>query len=269
MIIDFHTHIFPDHMAQKTIAMLAEKGGIPAFSDGSVAGLLSQMEQAGIDVSVTLPVLTKPTQFESVNRYAAEINDRFSTVGRRLISFGGIHPACENIDAKMKWLREQGFLGVKIHPEYQDTFIHDASYVRILECAWEYDLIVVAHAGSDVAYPDRLLRCPPHLAKELIRKVPHAKLVLAHMGGNECPHEVIEYLSGENVWFDTSYALMHMDRESFLKIVSAHGAERILFGSDSPWSDMKQSVERLRAFIQDKTTEERILGRNAGTLLGI
>ena len=46
MIIDFHTHVFPDKIAVKTTAMLSERGGIPAFTDGTVQGLLRQMEQA-------------------------------------------------------------------------------------------------------------------------------------------------------------------------------------------------------------------------------
>ena len=52
MIIDFHTHIFPDKIAKKTIDLLAQKGGIPPFSDGSVSGLISEMEKGGIDISV-------------------------------------------------------------------------------------------------------------------------------------------------------------------------------------------------------------------------
>lgn len=269
MIVDFHTHIFPDKIAAKTIAHLSEKGGIPAFSDGSVAGLLCQMEQAGVDVAVTLPVLTNPGQFESVNRFAAQINQRFEKESRRLISFAGIHPGCDGIEEKMKWIRENGFLGVKIHPDYQETFICDKGYVRILECAKEQDLIVVTHAGADGAYRDCPMRCPPILAKELIRKVPRAKLVLAHLGGNECFQEVLEHLCGEEVYLDTAYVLPQINKDVFQKILNKHGAERILFASDSPWSSIRQSVSLLREFAPDTTTEERILWKNAKDLLGI
>ena len=137
MIIDFHTHVFSDKIAQRTIELLSEKGGVPAFSDGTVKGLLSRMEEAGVDVGITLPVLTKPTQFESVNRFAAEINQEFASKERRLISFAGIHPDCEDIDGKMRFIADNGFVGVKIHPDYQDTYINDERYVRILEAAAE------------------------------------------------------------------------------------------------------------------------------------
>ena len=269
MIIDFHTHIFPDKMAQKTIDLLSQKGGIPPFSDGSVNGLLAEMERAGVDLSITLPVLTNPLHFDGVNRFAAEVNERFVNEKRRLISFGGIHPACEDIDKKMKFLKERGFLGVKLHPDYQQTFIDDEGYVKILECAKEYDLIVVTHSGVDGGYRDMPVRCTPERALRLIRAVPHEKLVLAHYGANEMHEEVLERLCDTNVYFDTAYVLRFIDEKFFKKILEKHGADRILFATDSPWSSIKQDVEILKSFSLDPNTEEKIFSENAKTLLGL
>ena len=78
MVIDFHAHVFPDRIAQKTIGYLSEKGSIPPFSDGTADGLIRDMEKNGIDISVNLPVLTSPKQFEGTNRYALELNSFFS-----------------------------------------------------------------------------------------------------------------------------------------------------------------------------------------------
>ena len=269
MLIDFHTHVFPDRIAAKTIALLSEKGGIPAFSDGSVDGLLSEMEKAQVDLAVTLPVLTSPAQFDSVTRFASELNRAYKDSSRRICSFAGIHPACEDIEGKMRFIRESGFLGVKIHPDYQDTFITDEGYVRILECAREYDLIVVTHAGVDGGFRDRPVKCPPALALELIRKVPYEKLVLAHLGGNEMPREVYELLAGERVYLDTSYVLRFTDRETFDALLERHGDDRVLFASDSPWSSIENDVALLRSFGLPKETEERILSGNAMRLLGL
>ncbi len=268
MIIDFHTHIFPDKIAKQTIDLLSEKGGIPPFSDGSVDGLLRAMDEAGVDLSVTLPVLTNPNSFESVNRFAAQVNEHFAQKSKRLLSFGAIHPACEDVDGKMQWLKEHGFLGVKIHPDYQDTFINDNGYVRIMECAKEYDLIVVTHAGVDAAYP-HTVHCPPALAKELIRKVPHSKFVLAHCGGYKMYDQVLDLLCGEDVYFDTAYVLRFIGEETFKKLLSRHGEDRILFGTDSPWSDVKRDVEILRSFSLGKNTEQKLFERNAKKLLKI
>ncbi len=268
MIIDFHTHIFPDKIASKTIELLSEKGGIPPFSDGTVQGLIDKMEKAGTDISVTLPVLTSPTQFDSVNRFAAGINSTFSSTKKRLISFAGIHPACEDIEAKMAFIKDSGFLGVKIHPDYQGSFIDDDGYVKILQCAKEYDLIVVTHAGVDGAYRDTV-HCPPERTLELLRKAPHSKLVLAHMGANEMFDEVLDKLCGKDVYLDTAYVLRFIGKDTFRKILEKHGEDKILFATDSPWSDIGGDVDIIKSFDLGSQTENKIFYENASALLGI
>ncbi|MBE6578091.1 MAG: metal-dependent hydrolase [Ruminococcaceae bacterium] len=268
MIIDFHTHIFPDKIAGKTIELLSEKGGIPPFSNGTVNGLIDKMEKADTDISITLPVLTSPSQFDSVNRFASGVNSAFSDKKRRLISFAGIHPACEDIEAKMAFIKENGFLGVKIHPDYQVTFIDDDGYVRIMQCAKEYDLIVVTHAGVDGAYRDTV-HCPPERTLNLLRKVPHSKLVLAHMGANEMFDEVLQKLCGEDIYLDTAYVLRFIGKDTFKKILEKHGEDRILFATDSPWSDIGGDVDIIKSFDLGSQTEQKIFCENAKKLLGI
>ena len=266
MIIDFHTHVFPDRIAERTVSYLAEKSGNPPYYNGSVDGLLSKMRDSGVDLSVVLPVVTAPKQFESINGFAAEINAKYSP---SLISFGGIHPECEDLEGKMTAIKEMGLFGVKIHPDYQETYIDDERYVRILECAKENDLIVVAHAGVDNGYEGLPVRCTPERAKNLIRKVVHSKLVLAHLGANGMAEDVISVLCGEDVYFDTAYVLSRTDRDTFTRILAKHGEDRILFASDSPWSDMKRDIDLIRSFGLKKKTEEKILSLNAKRLLGI
>ncbi len=269
MIIDFHTHIFPDKIASRTIEHLAAKSGFAPFTDGSAKGLLEALDEAGADIAVSLPVLTNPDQFDGVNRFAESVNAAFREKGRGIISFAGIHPACSDIKGKMSFIKESGFLGVKIHPDYQDTYINDEGYIEILKSARELDLIVVTHSGVDGGYRDHPVMCPPQLVKEVIRKVGHEKFVLAHFGANETWEETYDILCGENVYFDTAFTLRYIDPQLFKKIVRKHGAERILFATDSPWGSIKQDLEILRSYGLDKTTEERILSGNARSLLGI
>lgn len=265
MIIDFHTHILPDKIAARTIEHLSKSGGIPAFSDGTVSGLYSEMERGGVDISVALPVLTSPAQFESVNRYAEAINRE----SKSIISFAGIHPRCENISEKMKEIHARGFLGVKIHPDYQEAFIDDPGYIEILESAKREGLIVVAHSGVDGAYRGLPVRCTPERAKRVLRSVRPEKFVLAHLGANEMFAEVFDALAGEAVYFDTAYILSYISDEDFHKILEKHGADKILFATDSPWTDVRASVERIRTLGLDRETEEKIFFKNAKSLLGI
>ncbi len=269
MLIDFHTHVFPDKIAKRTIDSLSEKGGIPPFSDGSVAGLLEKMELASVDLSVNLPVMTSPTQFDSINRFAAEINATFANKKRRLLSFAGIHPLCDGIEEKMKWIKSQGFLGVKIHPDYQDTYINDEGYLRIFRAAKEEDLIVVTHAGVDDGYPNCPVHCTPERTLDVMHKVGSFKFVLAHYGANRMEDQVFDLLAGEDVYFDTAYLLRFLKKEDFIRILEKHGEDRVLFASDSPWSDMRGDVEILRSYSLQQSTEQKIFSENAKRLLGI
>ena len=89
MIIDFHTHTFPDKIAAKTIEKLSSVSNITPFADGTVKGLSEIMEKSQVDLSVILPVATKPEQFKTINETAQMINQEYAG---RLRSVGGIHP---------------------------------------------------------------------------------------------------------------------------------------------------------------------------------
>ncbi len=269
MLIDFHTHIFPDKIASKTIEMLAKNGNTPPYSDGTVSGLLECMSRADASVSVALPVLTSPASFESVNRFAAEVNSAFADKDRRIISFGAIHPDCDDIREKMNRLKEMGFLGVKLHPEYQSTDINADGNVAIVRAAAELDMIVSVHAGVDGAYRGLPVRCRPELILSLLSKVSHSKLIFAHLGGNELFGEVTEKLCGKDIYFDTAYVLRHIDKSTFMRILDKHGEDKILFATDSPWSDIAEDADIIRSYGLSAVAEQKILGDNAKKLLNL
>ena len=78
MLIDFHTHVFPEKIARQTIDFLASKSQNKPFTDGTVEGMLGALNRADADIAVALPVLTKPTQFDSVIKFACLVNENFS-----------------------------------------------------------------------------------------------------------------------------------------------------------------------------------------------
>ncbi|MBQ3115643.1 MAG: amidohydrolase family protein [Clostridia bacterium] len=269
MVIDFHTHVFPEKIAKSTIEALTIKANGHPTTDGTIQGLIDEMDRGGCDVAVTLPVLTKPTQFESVLRFATEINQRFSKENNKLISFAGIHPKCDDIDGKMAMVKEAGIKGVKIHPDYQQTFIDDRGYVEILKCAKKYDLIVVTHAGVDDGYLDSPIMCPPDRAIKVINEVDHGKFVLGHYGAHKQWQEVLDKIAGKNVYLDTAFTLHEIDEDLFKKILSKHGEDKILFATDCPWRDIFEDIRTIKSYNLGVETEEKIFSKNARKLLGI
>lgn len=265
MIIDFHTHIFPDAIAAKTIASLENRAGVKAATDGSLKGLLTSMTQSDIDMSVILPVVTKPEQFDNINSFAKMVNETYTG---KLMSFGGIHPDCEDYREKLNYIKSLGLPGIKIHPDYQKVMIDDMRYMRIIEYASELDLIIVTHAGIDIGLP-KPVHCPPDKMRKVLDTVQPEKMVLAHYGGWMQWEQVYEYLAGENVYLDTSFTLDYIEPDMFLKILHKHPEDKILFATDSPWSDAAKGVQIVKELPIEEEWKEKILSENAKQLLMI
>lgn len=265
MVIDFHTHIFPDKIATGSIAHLEKASGITAATDGTLNGLLASMEKNNVDMSVILPVVTKPSQFESVNQFAADVNQKYKG---KLISFGGIHPDSEDYKAQLDRIKELGLLGIKLHPDYQKVMIDDERNMRIIEYANSLGLMIMVHAGIDIGLPYPV-HCPPDKAKKVIDIIKPDKLILAHFGGWKQWEEVYELLAGEHVYFDTSFTFDYIEQEMFLKILKKHGHEKVLFATDSPWSNAKKAIEVVRDMPLLESEIEDILSKNAKRLLNV
>ena len=261
-MIDFHTHIFPDRIAEKSIPHLAEVCKTEPYTNGKMDGLLQSTIEAGLEYSVIHPVVTIPKQFESIHRFALQFLEG------KMISFGGIHPEQEDYKAKIRWIKEQGFKGIKIHPDYQDTYFNDIRYKRIIAYASELDLVVLTHAGYDPLTGNDI-HCTPKMSAEVIDEVKPTKLVLAHMGGNEMADEVEQYLVGKDVYFDTAYVLDKMDSEQFVRMVRNHGADKILFATDSPWGGQKEYVDLFQKLPLTEAEKILIARGNACELLNI
>lgn len=265
MIIDFHTHTFPDKIAARTIEYLSAKGNIKPFSDGTVSGLKASMKRAGVDISVVLPVATSPHQVDTINRLSAELSGR-----EGVYFFGAIHPECENVGAILDFIKSAGLRGVKIHPDYQNAFFDDKRYVNIIGEAVSRDLLVVTHAGLDVAYPD-CIHCTPDMVLRVMKEVGaplENKLILAHLGGFGLADEVLAKLAGLPVYMDTAVVLDYYP-EKGLEIMRRHGFDKILFASDSPWADQGRFVSIVKDMRLDEADEKRVFGSNAASLLKI
>ncbi|HBA64477.1 MAG TPA: metal-dependent hydrolase [Lachnospiraceae bacterium] len=261
-MIDFHTHIFPDSIAKKTIPFLENISHTHAHTDGTAAGLLASIEEAGLTAAVILPVATKPSQTGSILRFAEQFQEA------PLISFGGIHPESEHYKEELRDIVHAGLKGVKLHPDYQQTYFNDIRYKRILDMASELGLIVSVHAGVDIGYPSPV-HCTPEMIREAIDEVHPEKLILAHMGGWKLWDEAEKLLIGQPVYLDTAFSLEYMAKDQLLRIIRNHGADRILFATDSPWSGQKEYVERFQRLPLTQEERERIGESNARKLLGL
>lgn len=267
-IVDFHTHAFPDAVAERAIPML-ETGGARAVLDGKISSLLKSMDANGIEKSVVCSIATKPEHFLPILEWSKQI------ASDRIIPFPSIHPDDPKAVEKVRMVKGEGFLGIKIHPYYQEFDVDEDRMLPIYEALQETGLIVLCHCGFDMSFaydrkgdPEKILR--------VTQAFPELKFVAAHLGAWDDWEEVKRHLLGKPIYMDISYSidvlsrpesmsmLSHQEAETFLR---AHPKEYILFGTDSPWADHHEVLQSLLSLNLDKETQECILSRNANRLL--
>ena len=282
MIIDMHTHIFPGEISAVVIDKLSRVSRTPVFTDGTLNGLKKSMDAAQINFSVILPVATNTKQVEKINSASAALNEK--NFGEGIISFGCIHPDFTNYREEFSRVKNFGLKGIKIHPVYQDVNLDDVKFLRIFDRAAELDLIVVTHAGLDIGFPG-VVRCSPQMACNVVEEIGEFKFILAHMGGWKNWSEVLTLLADKKIYLDTSFStgkiiprsdshwqeedLKLLDAAQFMRFVETFGVERLLFGTDSPWTSPKTSIEFIKNLPLSDVDKNKILGGNAQRLLKV
>ena len=282
MIIDIHTHTFPDKIAAATLDKLQSLSHSHPFTDGTQRGLAVSMSQAGIDVSLVLPVATNSRQVEHVNDASARLNDLGPQTG--IYSLGCMHPDFSGWKEELARIQRLGLKGIKLHPVYQGVDFDDLRYLRILDRCGELGLAVLTHAGLDIGFLGKV-NCSPAMVLQAVRQVGPVTLILAHMGGWRNWDEVEQLLPETSVYLDTAFCLGTitpngdgyygpndlglMKEEQFLSMVKQFGPQRILFGTDSPWGGQKEGLAQLRALPLPAKDLGDILGNNAQRLLGL
>lgn len=261
MVIDFHTHAFPDKIAPRAIEKLSlASGGLFPYTDGTLDGLALRMKESSVDVSVVLSIATNAHQMRSVNDFAASIDQR-----ERFVAFGSVFPFAPDACEELERIAAMGLRGVKLHPDYQGFDADDERMVPLYKKISSLGLITVFHAGVDYGF------APPYggTPEKMKRALKHfdSPVVAAHFGGVDSYEGVLSQLAGENVYFDTSFGYAMMPKYYALKIIEKHGVDKMLFGTDSPWHNAEMERRLLSSLGLTDAELAKIYFENAKKLL--
>lgn len=263
--IDFHTHIFPDHIARQAIDTLAKDAGdYQPRSDGTLKGLLASMDRAGIDKSVVANIATRPSQIQPIFEFCREIRSE------RIIPLISFHPKnnIEDVETIFGKAKELGIKGVKLHPMYQEFFLDDSGMFEFYRLVESFDFLLVFHTGYDIAFPGNT-QADVERVKTVADLFQNLTIVTTHVGGWR-QWDRANVLSGcSNVYTETSMTLTEIGEDQFIRILSSFGEDRILFGSDSPWTDQNEMIERTMQLKIPDRMKEKMLYKNAERLLGL
>lgn len=263
MLIDFHTHCFPEKIAAKAVEKLSfASGGLEYHTDGTVEGLRKSMENSGVDISVVLNIATNAQQQKNVNDFAASINN-----GQDIFSFGSVFPDSEDALYELERIKALGLKGVKLHPDYQGFNVDDEKMKPIYKKISDLGLITVFHAGFDYGFPPPYGATPEKLEKALSWF--ESPVIAAHWGGVNCNQGVLDLLCGKDIYFDVSFGYSMLPRYYAEKILEKHGADKILFGTDTPWHTAEMEMRLLNNLELCPEDFDKISSGNARKLLRI
>lgn len=260
MIIDGHTHAWPDAIADRALA-----GSVPDLErhgDGTVGTLRIVMDQDGIDRSVVLAVANTPGRVDGANRFVGGLDpDRF-------IGFGSIHAGLtpeENLSS----LRRHGLRGAKVHPLFQGYGLDDPRLMPTLD-AMQGEFAVIVHVGAGGA-DEVNQHCTPLMLRRIIDLFPRLLVIACHLGGYRLLEQAEELIVGQDVYLDTSWppSLAQLEPARVRVLIERHGPERMIFASDWPMASPAAEVQAIRELRFSDHITEGILGGNLVRALGL
>ncbi|MEW5814482.1 MAG: amidohydrolase family protein [Spirochaetota bacterium] len=259
-IIDFHTHAFPDTLAEKVIPMLEQKGSIKASLDGKISSLLTSMDRAGIAISIVSSIATRVSQFEPI------LNWSLSIASDRLIPFTSLHPKDPAILDRIEQIHDAHIAGIKLHPYYQDFSLDDESMFPVYEKIARLGLILLVHTGFDLVYGRKRLADPVKTV-HIFDTFPSLKLVTSHLGAWQDWDEAEKHILGKPIYMDVSYTIEFIGEKRAKNFLLNHPKDFLLFGSDSPWGEQKGTIALLNKLELPQDLYEAICCKNAERLL--
>jgi len=262
MVIDIHTHAFSDNIAGRALDSLASKVAhiVKPHCGATIGELAAHMERSGVNRFVLQPVATKESQMDPINNWAQSVQTE------HIQSFAALYPHITQYKEAISNIASMGFKGVKLHPEYQDFQVDALHMLRLYNALFEKGLAVMMHTGVDHGMPAPYKSSPKQL-KNVVRNLQGGIFIAAHMGGHAMWEQVEAHLLGENIYLDTSMGFSFYGSETFLRIAKGHGTDKLLFGSDAPWSDAKSELAAFRALPLTDDEKDAILYKNALQIL--
>ncbi len=261
IIIDSHTHVWPDKVAEKAKDYLKQSFSMPISVIPTVSNLLRIMDENAISKSVIASVASRPDQVISINNWL------FKTDRKRFIPFASIHPFYDKWKEELKRIKDNAF-GIKFQPEFQDFYIDDEKIFPLYEHIQKLDIPVLFHCGTELSLPGVIHASPDKIIK-ITDKFPEMKFIGAHMGGFKIWDEVIEKLAGRNIYFDTSSSISYMKKQQLDMLMEKHSVDKILFGTDFPVGNQKKEIDFLKSLDIEEDKKIKLFGGNIMKLLNL
>ncbi len=264
-IIDAHAHIYPQKIAEKATNAIGTfydiKMEMPA---GTAETLIEDGKRAGISKFIVHSCATKAEQVRAINEFIKREIDEH----KEFIGFMTLHQDLTEgqIQSELTWCYNNGFKGIKMHPDFQKFYIDGENADKIYRTLKDFgkEMPILFHTGDD-RYP----YSEPERLCAVAKKYPTLKFIGAHFGGYRCWDRAEIYKGIDNVYFDTCSSLPFLNKERAKELIGVLGAEKFFFGTDFPMWDAKEELERFDSLNLCGREKEQILALNVKRFLKI
>lgn len=310
MIVDFHYHVLAEEwypegwwmaiagtyvhglraMGIELSLEAVRENMIPPLWDPHGETLIAEMEEAGIDRTVIMPMdfgllLGEPeTPVEEQNRAFSQLQRRYPD---RIIALASVDPRRPNaLELVKRAIEGWGLRGLNLYPA-SGFYPNGRETYRLLERASRLGVPVVVHTGQMAPAPLRIKYGDPVYLDDILVDFPNLTVIAAHMGFGW--HEQLFYMGALkfnlatdiSAWQDVARSNYHKFCEVLRQALDRLGADRVLFGTDGPFPRLLVSSKDYLEIIRELPrkapegigfTEEEvaaILGGNAARILGI
>jgi predicted TIM-barrel fold metal-dependent hydrolase len=220
---------------------------------GNLPNLEESMKKTGIERSIIL-ALEPYVSTDSVLSVCRKNNN--------LIPFCSVHPKDKDKKEKLSRYVGGGCKGLKVHPVIQEVSPDDPATFELIEEAKIYNIPILFHVGwgslgrGDFGFPERY--------QKLLNSFSKVTLIFAHIGFYE-PFTMLEMIENHpNVYCDTSWQPAGVIKKAIDKL----GEERLIYGSDWPFSLQKTSLNIiLKVTKGNPELRDKILYKNAERLI--
>ncbi|MCD8390380.1 MAG: amidohydrolase family protein [Firmicutes bacterium] len=240
-VIDAHTHIFPDAIADKARDSVGKFYNMPMFTTGTLSELYKARLMCVAPYKIAAQAIFSPA---ITAKQTKGINDFISSLCRSdktLIGFGTLHKDNDDYAREIKRIKRLGLRGVKFHSDFQQTDIDDEKMLPIYREIANNKMPVIFHMGDK-----KLSYSSVSKLKNVIDELPDLVIIAAHMGGFSHWREAYDILPvNGNLYFDTSSTLNFISDYEFRAFIDKFGADKFFFGSDFPMWNPNEELNKL------------------------
>jgi predicted TIM-barrel fold metal-dependent hydrolase len=277
MIIDSHTHIFPEEVRKERSDFCEKDEGFSSIYKNSkarmvgVEELIVSMDESGIEQSVVCGFpWSRPDLCSLQNQYLMESASRYPN---RLIVFVSLlfsnpdwseRELDRGLKAGAKGVGEIAFYG-------REMTSQDITSMRPILTQMEKKAIpLLLHTNETLGHPyPGKGSTPLERFYELILSFPNLLILLAHWGGGlpfyELMPEVAKAMT--HVYYDTAASPFLYSKKIYTVVSQMVGAEKILFGTDYPLISPQRYFRELEISGLSEEDRAKILGLNFSKLL--